>query len=542
VPQRASSLAPFKNSTFRALWIATLISNLGGLIQNVGAAWLMTTISDSKSMVALVQASATLPLMFISLPAGALADNVDRRWIMLIAQTFMLVVSAILALFAYGGLLTPWLLLTFTFLVGCGRALNNPSWQASLGNIVVREELPAAVALNSMSMNMMRSIGPAIGGAIVATVGAAMAFAVNAVSYVLLIFELARWSPPKEQRTLPRESTGRAISAGFRYVMMSPNILKVMVRTFLFGLSAVACLALLPLVARDLVNGGPLTYGILLGAFGLGAVAGALASGGLRERLGNETLIRLTFVVFALCMAILAMSREIWLSCAVLLVAGACWVLSLSLFNVTVQLSTPRWVVGRALALYQASAFGGMSAGSWLWGSIAEAHGSPMALGISAIFLLAGSLVGFFLVLPAFGELDLDPLNHFHEPEIKLDLRSRSGPIQIMVDYRIDNDNIPAFLEAMTERRRIRIRDGAQQWALLRDMEDPEIWTESYHVPTWVDYVRHHQRRTKADQEVYDRISALHKGPERPRIHRMIERQTVPRRDDAPIKHHPEID
>jgi MFS family permease len=542
VPQRASSLAPFKNSTFRALWIATLISNLGGLIQNVAAAWMMTTISDSKSMVALVQASATLPLMFFSLPAGALADNLDRRRIMLVAQTFMLVVSAVLAVFAYGGLLTPWLLLTFTFLVGCGRALNNPSWQTSLGDIVVREELPSAVALNSMSINMMRSIGPAIGGAIVATAGAAMAFAVNAVSYVLLIFELARWAPPKEPRTLPREATGRAISAGVRYVMMSPNILKVMFRTFLFGLSAVAALALLPLIARDLINGGPLTYGILLGAFGFGAVAGALASGGLRERFGNETLVRLTFVTFALCMGILAISRDMWISCAALLIAGACWVLSLSLFNVTVQLSTPRWVVGRALALYQAATFGGMSVGSWLWGSIAQAHGSPMALGISALFLLAGSLVGVFLTLPAFGDLDLDPLNRFNEPEIKLDLRSRSGPVQIMVDYRIDNEDIPAFLAAMTERRRIRIRDGAQQWALLRDMEDPEIWTESYHVPTWVDYIRHHQRRTNADQEVYDVISALHKGPERPRIHRMIERQTVPRRDDAPIKHHPEID
>lgn len=541
MPQRASSLAPFKNATFRALWVATLVSNLGGLIQTVGAGWMMTTISDSRNMVALVQASSTLPLMFFSLPAGALADNVDRRRIMLTAQIFMLLVSAVLALFAYGGLLTPWLLLTFTFLVGCGRALNNPSWQASLGDIVTRDDLPSAVALNSMSFNMMRSIGPAIGGAIVAAAGAAMAFAVNAVSYALLIVQLARWEPRRETRTLPREAIGRAISAGLRYVTMSPNIMKVMFRGFLFGAAAVAALALLPLVARDLVAGGPLTYGVLLGFFGLGAIAGALTSGQMREKLGNETTVRTTFLAFALSLAILAISRQIWLSCAALLISGACWVLTLSLFNVTVQLSTPRWVVGRALALYQTAIFGGMSAGSWLWGSVAQAHGSQAALASAGAFLVAGAVIGLFFRLPAFGDLDLDPLNRFSEPEIRLDLASRSGPIMIMVDYRISGEDVPAFLAVMTQRRRIRIRDGAQKWALLRDLQDPELWTETYHVPTWVDYVRHNQRRTKADADISDRLLALHRGPEGPRVHRMIERQTVPRRDDTPIKPHPEI-
>ncbi len=502
---------------------------------------MMTAISDSRNMVALVQASATLPIMMFSLAAGALADNVDRRRIMLTAQGFMLAVSAALAVFALAGLLSPWLLLAFTFLIGCGTALNNPSWQASMGDIVPRDDLHSAVALNSMSFNLMRSIGPAIGGVIVAAAGAATAFAINAASYIFLIAALVRWQPRSVPRTLPREAIGPAISAGLRYVAMSPNLMKVMLRGFLFGLAAISVLALLPLVARNLVQGDAVIYGVMLGCFGLGAICGVLISPRLRQGVGNEVIVRGAFVVFALSAVILALSREIWISCAALLFSGACWVLALSLFNVTVQLSTPRWVVGRALALYQTATFGGMAGGSWLWGVTADNYGLDRALIASGVVLMVGALVGLRLALPEFGVLDLDPLDRFSEPQLRLDLTSRSGPIMVMVDYMIAQDDVSAFLSAMTQRRRIRIRDGARQWALLRDLENPNVWTESYHVPTWVEYVRHNQRRTKADGEVSDRLLALHRGPEPPRVHRMIERQTVPTRDDMPLKVHPEM-
>ncbi|MGH6762332.1 MAG: MFS transporter [Phyllobacterium sp.] len=539
--QRASALAPFQHKTFRALWSATLLSNLGGLIQSVGAGWMMTTISDSQNMVALVQASTALPVMVFSLAAGALADNFDRRRIMLTAQVLMLLVSLALAAFAYLNLLSPWFLLAFTFLIGCGGALHNPSWQASMGDIVPRDDLPSAVALNSMGFNLMRSVGPAIGGFIVAAAGAAAAFAFNAFSYIALIIALFRWKPERPQATLPRETFGRALSAGLRYVAMSPNLLKVMFRGFLFGLSAVAILALLPLVARDLVTGTALTYGIMLGSFGFGAIGGAMLSARLREQFRNETIVRGAFIGFAASCVLLAVSREIWMSCLFLLPAGASWVLAMSLFNVTVQLSTPRWVVGRALALYQTATFGGMAAGSWLWGSIADSHGVDWALIVSAMTLIGGAAVGLYFSLPEFGTLNLDPLNRFNEPKLKLDLRSRSGPIMIMVDYKIDQDDVPAFLAAMSDRRRMRIRDGAQQWALLRDLENPNVWTESYHVPTWVEYVRHNQRRTQADAEVSERLVALHRGPGSPRVHRMIERQTVSIMDDMPLKEHLEL-
>ncbi len=533
---RLSVLAPFRHGDFRTLWTATLASNLGGLIQAVGAGWVMTMISDSSSMVALVQASTTLPIMLFSLVGGALADSFDRRRIMLVAQAMMMAVSVALAVCAFNGLLTPWLLLTFTFLIGCGTALHNPSWQASMGDLVPRADLPSAVALNSMGFNLMRSVGPAVGGVIVAVAGGAFAFAINALSYLPLIAALARWKHKETPNTLPREEFVSAIGAGMRYVLMTPNLLRVLLRGLVFGFAAIVVLALLPLVVRDLVGGGALTYGVMLGCFGMGAIAGALANARLRERFSTENIVRGAFLVFASGVVGLALSKSVWLSCLFLLPAGACWVLALSLFNTSMQLSTPRWVVGRSLSLYQTATFGGMAVGSWIWGSVAEAAGPSLALLYATGVLVAGALVGVRFRLAEFGALDLNPLNQFREPELRLVVKPQSGPIMVMVDYEVDHSNIPDFLAAMTDRRRIRLRDGAQQWVLLRDLENPDIWTESYHVPTWVDYVRHNMRRTQSDAAVNERLQALHRGAERPRVHRMLEYRAVPTIDNAALK------
>lgn len=534
--QSEPTLAVFRNPTFRTLWIAALASNFGGLVQSVGAAWMMTTLSSSPSMVALVQSSITLPIMVFSLAAGVFADNFDRRKVMLAAQGFMLVMSVALAFLAYENLLTPWLLLSFTFLIGCGTALHNPSWQASVGDIVSRVELPAAVSVNSMGFNMMRSVGPAAGGAIVALAGAAAAFAVNAVSYIAIIAALWKWQPSQAPRKLPREPFGGAFAAGLRYVAMSPNLMKVILRGFLFGLAAIAVQALLPLVVHDQLGGGAFTYGMLLGAFGIGAVAGALLNARLRARFTNEHVARVGFLGFAASTLTLATSHLVPLSLVALLIAGACWVMSLSLFNVTMQMSAPRWVVGRVLALYQTGTFGGMAGGSWLWGALSENFGVVSALAAAAAMLVVGALAGLSAPLPDFGHLDLDPLNRFREPPLQLDITRRSGPIMIMVDYEIAQDDVREFLELMRQRRRIRRRDGAQQWTLMRDLENPDIWTETYHVPTWIEYVRHHERRTQSDAEVADRLLALHKGPKPVRVHRMIERQTVSHFHDLPRK------
>ena len=536
MPDHLSPLILFRNQTFRSLWIAALASNFGGLVQSVGAAWLMTSLSASQHMVALVQGAVALPIVIFSLLAGVFADNFDRRRVMLIAQSFMFVVSVILTCMAFAGLLSPWLLLGLTFLIGCGTALHNPSWQATMGDIVSREELPSAVSLNSMGFNLMRCIGPAAGGAIVAAAGVASAFAINALSYVAIILTLFRWEAPIRDTHLPREPMGSAFAAGLRYVAMSPNLLRVILRGFWFGLSAIALLALLPVVVRETLNSNAIVYGILLGCFGMGAVAGAILNARLRAWLNNETIAKGAFIGYAISCAVLAFSAQTVVSGAALIVTGACWVLALSMFNVTVQLSTPRWVIGRALALYQTGTFGGMAAGSLIWGALAEWAGLDTALLGASVLLVIGALIGLPFPLPEFGGLNLDPLNRFREPATRFDLDYRSGPVIIMVDYEIAQNDVHEFLDIMSQRRRIRIRDGAQQWALLRDLHQPEHWIESYHVPTWGEYVRHNERRTKADADLFTRLGNLHCGSGSPNVRRMIERQTVPLHDDMQQK------
>lgn len=503
-----------------------MASSFGGLIQSVGASWLMTSLTPSSQMVALVQASTALPILLLSLLSGAVADNHDRRRVMLAAQGFMLLVSVTLAAFAFAGWITPWLLLGFTFLIGCGAAMNGPAWQASVGDMVPRATLPGAVALNSMGFNIARSLGPAIGGAIVAAAGAAAAFIVNAVSYVALIGVLLRWDPPKTERTLPRESLGHAMAAGVRYVIMSPAVRVVLIRALLFGIGASAIPAMMPLVARDIIVGDSLTYGLLLGAFGIGAVGGGLMVRRLRERMSVETIVRVATAALVTGSAGTGLSETMLLTIPALALGGAGWVLALSTFNVTVQLSTPRWVVARALSLYQMAAFGGMAGGSALFGTIADAQGVQTTLLVAAGLLALTILMGLVLPLPASRDLNL-ALREWSEPETAVSVDERSGPIVVTIEYRIALNDITRFLNVMHERRRIRRRDGARHWTLLRDLGERELWIERYHVPTWLDYVRHNQRRTHEDAQNTRDILALHKGPAPPIVHRMIERQTT---------------
>jgi MFS family permease len=523
-----SALSPFRYPVFRSIWIASLLSNFGSLIQSVGASWMMLSIAPSPDMVALVQASVSLPIMLLSLVAGAMADNMDRRRVMVFAQIFMLSVSLTLSICTWLGLVGPWTLLLFTFAIGCGSAFFAPAWQASVGDMVPRAEVPGAVALNSMGFNIARSVGPAIGGAIVAAAGAAAAFGVNAASYIALLFVLARWKRPPRTSALPNETLGIAMAAGLRYVAMSPHIRAVLLRAAVFGFGASSILALLPLVAKHLIAGGPLTYGLLLGAFGVGAVAGALSAARLRERLSTEAIVRWAGFILALAAAVLAVSTFLVFTMAALLLAGAGWVLSLSTFNVSVQLSAPRWVVARALALYQMAAFGGLAAGSWVWGELAADFGISAALLISAGAVLICVVMGRWAPLSQAGELNLDPLRTqmWNAPATSVPVDERTGPVVITVEYLIDESDVEEFLGRMNERRRMRRRDGARNWRLLRDLSDPQLWIERYETPTWLDYIRLNNRATQDDASVPTRLRELHRGTEGPRVRRRIERQT----------------
>lgn len=537
-PSSNSPFSPLRYPAFRMIWIATLVSNLGALIQNVGAGWMMAELTTSHDMIALVQAATTLPVMLMAIPAGAFADNMERRRVMLASQSFMALVSLGLAFAAWQDLLSPWTLLTFTFLLGIGSALHMPSWQASIRDMVPLQELPTAVTLNSMSFNLMRAIGPAVGGAIVAWSGPPLAFALNAISYTALIWALFMWKAPREEKRLPAERLDNAIAAGLRYVMLSPNLGRVMLRGLAFGGAAVAILALLPVITRDLLKAEAATYGVLLGAFGFGAIFGALFSPWLRRRFHIETIVAGGFVVFAIGGVIVASSSLIGLTLLGLMISGTAWVSVLSLFNVSTQLAAPRWVVGRAISIYQALTFGGMAAGSWVWGAISESYGTSTALYIACATLILGATIGLRWPMPDMSDQDLDPANTFHEPALRLNMKARSGPIMIMIDWDIAPDKTEAFLAEMTRRRHVRLRDGAQQWTLMRDLENPDIWVESYHVPTWIEYLRHHSRATRADIEVHQALLKLHRGPGRPHVHRMIERRSVTDHVEIPILEH----
>ncbi|MGN6375954.1 MAG: MFS transporter [Sphingomonas sp.] len=523
-PPRVSPFRPFRHGIFRAVWITSTISNFGSLIEGVGAAWMMVMLAAPASMVALVQSSRTLPVMLLSLAAGAIADQYDRRRVLITAQWFLFAISLGLCLCTWFGVITPWLLLTFTFLIGCGNAFNRPAWQSSVGEMVPREDLAGAVALNSMGFNLARSVGPAVGGIIVAAAGAAAAFAFNVLSYLGLIGVLARWRPQVPPQTLPRERLGHAMAAGIRYVAMSPHISVVLLRSAVFGLGSISVQALLPLVARDLVAGGSFTYGLLLGAFGVGAVGGALLGSSARQRLSTETLVRIASAAFAAATAIVGLSHSLPLTMIALAATGGGWIIALSSFNVVVQMASPRWVAGRALALYQMATFGGMALGSWLWGLVAEDYDVGRALILSGVVQLAAIVVALPFRLAQVEDLDLAPLREFSEPETEVPVDARSGPVVITIDYEIDEEDVETFLTVMAERRRIRRRDGARHWTLLRDLADRRRWIERYHTPTWLDYVRHNQRRTRADARVSEELRRLHRGTDVPKVVRMLER------------------
>jgi MFS family permease len=525
--RNSPTLAPFHSRVFAMIWTASLVSNFGSLIQAVGASWMMTSIAPSADMVALVQASTTLPIMLLSLASGATADIWDRRLVMLIAQILMLLVSLALTITAYMGQITPWTLLALTFLLGCGTALYGPAWQSSVGEQVPRRDLPSAVALNSLSFNIARTAGPAIGGIIVASAGPPVAFLTNAVSYVGLIVVLMLWRRPKPAPFLPPENMFMAMGAGVRYARLSPEIRTVLLRGVVFGVLGSSVWALMPLIARDLIGGNAVTYGVLLGAFGSGAVLGALSSTSLRHRYSNEVIVRASTVGFGISSLVTAMSSWHALSMLALMLGGASWVLALSTFNVTVQISSPRWVVGRTVAIYQMVTFGGLAIGSWLSGLVANSFGLKICLISSGALMVVSAVLGRRLPLRQPEGLNLDPSRTFSsESRAQLDRLIDTGPVVVTVEYRIAVDDAEPFRLAMRELRRIRRRDGAKRWSLMQDMAAPEIWIERYHSPNWIEHLRRHHRFTVSDREIERKALDFHQGPDPPHIRHLIERRT----------------
>lgn len=525
-PISPGAFAPLTNPTFRSIWLASQVSSLGWLMQTVAISWLMATISTSDLMVALVPASSTLPAFILSVFVGAIADNFNRRRVMFAGRCIMAIASAMLTASVALGFIDPWMILGFSFLIACGGALNDPAWQASVGDMVDRRDVPAAVTLLSVGFNTVRTVGPALGGIVVASFGLVTALAVPTLTYLVPLGTIWRCKWKVRSSPLPREPMRTAIYDGVRFTAMSSEIKAAIARGTLFGLAGIAILALLPLVVRDQLEGGPLAYGALMAGFGTGAVIAGISNGVFRRILSQERLMTLACIACAACSLSLALTSSIAVAAIALALGGAGWVTAWSGVGVSVQLASPRWVVGRTISIYYALIDGGIAAGSWVWGTVVQNHSLTWALEGSAGALLLVAAAGVVFPLRERHDSEPDPLEQFDTPAVALNLKPRSGPIVVKVEYLIPAENVDAFLDLMRERRHLHTRVGARHWTLQRNLQKPMQWTETFRTPTWMDYLRLNHRLTEADKEVDERVLELHAGEVSPQTTLLIERPT----------------
>ena len=512
------------------------MGNLGQLILGVGAAWEMTRLTPSTTMVALVQSAMMLPLMIASVPAGALADMHDRRKVAMAGLAISILAAASLTGLATLGLTSPRLLLAFCFLIGVGVAIYSPAWSASINEQVSPQNLPAAVALGTISYNVARSFGPAIGGVIVLAFGATTTFGLNALLYFPLLIAFFLWRREQVPARLPPEGMARAMLSGGRYVIHSPILKRTLLRCFLFGLVGATATALAPLIARDTLDGGAALYGILLGASGVGAVCGALFVSSMRERFGTDLASRMLMPLAGICLIITGISTNIAITCVALFCIGATNILVIALYNVAVQLSTPRWVLARALSLFASAMTGGIAIGAWMWGTVADVWTVETALILSGSTMLLLPLIAFLLPLAEQSPSQAELVKLANEPETGLAITLRSGPIIVEIDYRIDQANARDFYNLALKFRALRLRNGSYGWSISRDIADPVTWTERYQCPTWADYLRIRDRQTAADREAQEAVSALLIEGEIPVVRRRLERPfgSVRWRADSP--------
>lgn len=518
---KTSPWSPLRHPVFRALWIATLASNVGTWLQSVGAAWLMTTLTPSTFMVALVQAATSLPMFLLALPAGALADVLDRRRILLVTQAWMALSAAGLGLLTLAGLVTPGVLLLFVFLLGLGAALNQPAWQATLPELVPREDLPAAIALGSIGFNIARAAGPAIGGLLLAAAGPAVNFLLNATSFLGVLLVLYRWRRPAAESVLPAERFVGAMRAGMRYVRHSPDVLAVIARGTTFVLCASSLWALIPVIARVELKSGPTGYGLLIACLGAGAVSGAMVLPRLRRDNSTDGVVAAATLVFAAATLALAYVRSFGLLCAAMFAAGGAWLSLLSSLNVAIQTAVPSWVRGRALSVYLLSFFGCLAGGSALWGTVASRFGASTSLAAAAAGMIVGLLATMRFHLRSGEGLNLAPSRQWPAPLVSGPEAER-GPVLVTIQYEIDPARAAEFAAAMRDLRRIRLRDGAIQWGLFGDPEDAGRYTELFVVESWLEHLRQHERVTVADEEIRLRAGGFHIGGEPPVVQHLI--------------------
>ncbi len=517
----SSSWVALQHELFRVLWIASVASNIGTMMQEVGASWLMTELAPSPLMVALIQTAGALPVLLLSFASGALADIVDRRRLLIFSQSWMLGAAAGLGILTVAHLTSPFLLLTFTFLLGFGNALTGPAWNAIVPELVPRAEVGAAVSLNSVGYNVARAAGPALGGLVVAAAGAGFVFLLNAASFLGVIVVFYRWHRKPRKSVLPAERVAGAMRAGWRYVAHAPFIRSTLIRVSLFTLGASAFWGLVPLFARENLARGAAGYGVLLGFFGSGAVMAGSILPHLQRRLGIKRLLISTTLLNVGAFVLMSVWRHYPVACAAAFAAGFAWTTAFSTFNTSVQLNTAGWVRGRAMAFYQLTYFAALGGGSALWGSVAEHVGIPRAFLVAALVLALGLMLAARYPV-SFGEgLNLSPSSR-PIPVVVNEPQAEQGPVLITVEYRIDPGKAAEFAAAMLELGRFRRRDGAVDWGLFEDVTEPGRYLETFVVESWGEHLRQHDRATVADHQILERVNSFHLGDRPPAVAHLL--------------------
>jgi MFS family permease len=518
----SATFAPFRTVVFRNLWLATFAANIGMWMNDVTAAWVMTSLTTSPVMVALVQTASTLPVFLLGLPSGALADIIDRRRYFAATQLWVALTALMLATLALTDSLTAPLLLALTFANGIGLAMRWPVFSAIVPEVVPRDQLGSAMALNGISMNLSRVVGPVVAGAIISAVGSGAVFVVNVLLASAAFATILRWRSEPRTSTLPGERFVGAMRVGWQHVMQSPRMKAVLVRIFFFFLHSSALLALLPLVARDLHGAGPGTYTLMLACIGGGAVVAALYFPRWRQRFDRDQFVIGGTVAHALMSVIVVFAPNIWIALPAIVVLGMAWISTANSLTLAAQVALPNWVRARGMAVYQMALMGGAAAGSLLWGQVAGFSSVAIAVTAAAVVGPVLWLLTRRLTVEGGADPDFSPVRPANVPQTAFEVAPDEGPVMVTLEYLIDPADADAFAEVMRKTRRARLRQGALSWGLFRDTAAPGRYIEYFVDESWVEHLRRLERFTAADAGLREQRLAFHRGGQPPEVRRFV--------------------
>ena len=522
VKNLTSPWSPFQIRVFRNIWLAGLISNIGTWMHDVGAGWLMTSLTASPVMVAMIQTATALPIFFLAIPAGALADIFDRRHYLIAVQIWMLVTAGLLGILTLLGLINEWLLLLFTFCLGVGSAMMIPAWSSITPEIVPKHELKKAIPLNAMGVNLSRAIGPALAGVIIAMAGSGAVFIINSMTFLVVIIILVTWKRPSMTNNLPAERFISAIGTGLRFVKHAPAIHAVLIRSLGFFTFASALWALLPLIARQLIGGGPQTFGILVTSVGAGAVVGALILPKFRTRFNSDQLIIGATILVAIALTILAYIHLMIIAVLALSLFGIAWITVVSSLQVAAQLALPDWVRSRGLAVFLTTFMGIMAVSSIMWGNVAKQTDIPTTMVLAAFGGVVAILFTWRWSVTVNEESDLTPSGHWTLPETRMEITHDRSPVMIFISYHVRPGTEAEFLQAMQQLGLSRRRDGAYSWDVMEDAVHPGWYIEYYMVTSWLEHLRQHERVTKSDKQIQEKILGFLEQGTKPKVRHYV--------------------